>query len=207
MEEDISKTVITIVKDDVEEKKEVKKPTKEEKAQYKADFDKAMADFSEAKWEISEKGAFGSNDVGLFIQDFMKRFAFWTKTGWMGMIKMEEELRKAMALADDNTGLQLSFQALEFCAYMLANPGHVGLDSAKEFEKIADKFSRIGIVVGQKVEEARGQLKNIQYLQEKWASAEQGFYLSDLEPAKEEVPQTEGNVVEVDLTKEENKSE
>jgi hypothetical protein len=205
-EQEREKTILTVVKDGEETKKEINKPTDEEKAQFKDDFEKAMEDFKNTKWDISEKGAFGANDVAMFLYDFMKRFAFWTKTGWMGMIKMNEELRKAQALAatEENTALALDYQALEFCAYMLSNPGSVGIDAANDFEKIADKFSKIGIVVGQKVEEARARLKDIQYLQEKWAAAEQGFFLSDLEPPKqdEEVPQVEGNTLEVDVAKE-----
>jgi hypothetical protein len=179
------KTTLTVVKDDKEEVKTVNKPSDEETLQFKEEFEKSAEAFKEKKWEISEKGSFAANDVALFIIDYMKRFAFWTKTGWMGMIKMDEELRKAMALVTDDTPLQLDYQALEFCAYMLSNPGSVGLDAALEFEKIADKYSKIGIAIGEKVEEARAELKNLQYLQEKWAAAEQGFYLADLEPKEE----------------------
>jgi hypothetical protein len=180
------KTKLTVVKDGVEEVKEISKPTPEEVAQYKEDFDKAVKEFQENRWNISEKGKFNANDVGLFIQDFMRKFAFWTKTGWMGMIKMDEELKKAIELVNEETCLSLDYQALEFCAYMLANPGSIGLKEALEFEKIADKYSKIGIVVGKQIEEARAMLKNVQYLQEKWAAGEQGFYLADLEPKVEE---------------------
>jgi len=176
------KTKLTIVKDDKEEVKEVNKPTPEETAQFKAEFDEAVKTFNEAKWEISEKGNFGANDVGLFLLDFMKRFAFWSKMGWMGMLKINDELAKAMALSDASTGLCLDYQALEFTAYMLASPGATGYDSCVEFDKIAEKYSKIGIVVGQKIEEARARLKDVQYLQERWAASEQGFYLADLEP-------------------------
>lgn len=185
------KQTLTIVKDGVEEVKEIGKPTPEEVLQYKEEFEKAVKDFQEKRWDVSEKGAFNSNDTALFIQDFMKRFALWSKTGWMGMIKMDEELKKATKLISEETCLSLDYQALEFCAYMLSNPGCVGLDGAFEFEKIADKFSKVGILMGQKVEEARAELKNVQYLQEKYAASEQGFYLADLEPKveeKEEVP-------------------
>jgi hypothetical protein len=68
---------------------------------------------------------------------------------------------------------------------MLYNPKGVGLDSAFEFEKIADKYSKLMITVGQKVEDARNKLKHVQYLQEKWAAGEQGFYLAELEPKEE----------------------
>jgi len=182
---------LTIVKDGVEETKEIKKPTPEEIEQYKNEFETAVKAFQEKRWDLSEKGAFASNDVALFIQDFMKRFAFWTKNGWMGMIKMNEELQKAMKLVTDETCFSLDYQALEFCAYMLASPGSVGLDAAIEFEKIAEKYAKYGVVIGQRIEEARADLKNVQYLQEKYAASEQGFYIADLEPKMEAVTEDE----------------
>lgn len=180
------KQKLTIVKDGVEEVKEIGKPTTEEVAKFKAEFETAVKEFQETKFEISDKGNYAANVVGMFLQDYMKRFGFWTKTGWMGMIKMAEEVKKAMAGANETTGFCLDYQALEFCAYMMSSPGCVGLEMALEFEKIADQYSKIGIVVGTKVEEARVKLKEVQYLQEKYAAAEQGFYLSDLEPKAEE---------------------
>jgi len=195
-------TPLTVVKEE-EPKQELNKPTPEEVQQYKEEFTAALKEFDEKKWELSEIGKFGANDVGLYLKDFMNKYAFWSKMEWMGMLKLEIEIDKAIALADDTTGFRLGYQALEYCAYMLSNPGGYGLKQAKEFEAQADKFSKIGIVVGTKVEEARVELKNLQYLQERWAAAEQGFYLSDLEPTKEEVPQVEGNTVEIDVTKKE----
>jgi hypothetical protein len=187
------KQKLTIVKDGVEEVKEVGKPTPEEVVKYKEEFEAAVKKFQETKWEISEKGNYAANVVGMFLMDYMKRFGFWTKTGWMGMIKMDEEIKKAMANANETTAFCLDYQALEFCAYMMSSPGGVGLPLALEFEKIADQYSKIGIVVGTKVEEARTKLKEVQYLQEKYAAAEQGFYLADLEPEPEE---KEGPVVD-----------
>jgi len=180
------KTELTIVKDGKEEKKNMNKPSPEEVKQFKEEFDKAVEEFNNFKWKISENGQFAANDVGMFLQDFMQNWALWTKTGWMGMIKMDEEIKTALTKADENTGLELGYQALEFCAYMLSNPGKIGLESAYEFEKIADKYSKIGIVVGEKVEEARERLKKIDYMQQKWAAGEQGFYMEELTKEHEE---------------------
>jgi hypothetical protein len=201
---------LTIVKDDKEEEKKINKPTDKEKEQYKDEFNAALKVFDKKKWQISEPGKFGANDVGLYILEFMNKYAHWAKTEWMGMIKMEEELKKAISAADENTGLQLGYQALEFCAYMLSNPGGTGLILAKEFESQADKYSKIGIIIGTKIEEARGELKNIQYLQDKWSAAEQGFYLADLEPKKDTTDEIKddqddiklkGKTIEMDVTK------
>ena len=181
---------LTVVKNDQEEKK-LNKPTPEEVAQYKIDFDNAMKNFAETRWQVSDAGGFAANDIALFLLDYLKKYVLWTKTGWMGVIKMNEELNKAMKLNNETTGLTFDYQTLEFCGYMLINPGGIGYDVAVEFEKIADKYSKLMIVVGKKVEEARATLKSIQYLQDKWAAGEQGFYLAELEPKKEEVPPTE----------------
>jgi len=184
--EEKEKTKVTVVKDDKESEKNMNKPSEEEKVQFKEEFEEALKEFNDEKWEISEKGEFGANDVAMFIRQFMEKYAFWTKNGWMGMIKLEEELKKALLGVDEKTGLQFAYQPLEFCAYMLSNPGNIGLKAAKEFEKIADKYSKIGIVIGEQLEEARKKLEHVQYLQEKWAAAEQGFYLADLEKLKDE---------------------
>jgi len=213
--EEKNTTTVTVVKDGVEEKKQMPKPTPEEVAQFKLEFETAVKGFDDLKWEITEKGDFAANDVAIFLRDFMARFGFWTKTGWMGMIKMDEELKKAMLVVDDNTALQFNYQALEFLAYMLTNPGGIGVEIAYEFEKIADKYSKLALVVGTQVENARKELKRIQYLQEKWGAASQGFYLADLEPElskeeapgkdplQEEIPKIEGNTIEIDATKKE----
>ena len=175
--------VLEVVKD---EKKELGKPTPEQVAQYKVDFDNAIAEFTEKRFSVSEPGSFPANEIGMFLLQFLKKHAMWTKTGWMGVIKMEEELTKAMAMDNEVTGLTLDYQALEFCGYMLMNPGGVGSESAIEFEKQANQYSNIMMVVGEQVEKARESLQAVQYLQEKWAAGEQGFFLSDLEPKKEE---------------------
>jgi hypothetical protein len=152
-------------------KEDVKKPTQEEVDKYKDDFSAALKSFEDSRWQISEPGTFGINDVGLYLLDFINKYAFWTKTEWMGMIKMEDEIKKAMSVSDPSVGIALSYQALEFCAYMLANPGGTGINLAKEFEAQADKYSKVGMVVGSQIEIARNKLKDLQSLQEKW-----GYY-------------------------------
>lgn len=202
--EKTEKTKLTIVKDGEETQKEMNKPTPEEVEQFKNEFEAAVQAFTTKKWAISEIGSFGANDVGLFLLDFIDRFAFWTKQGWMGLIKMREETEKAMKLADENTALEFDWQAMEFSAYMLSNPGSIGINSALEFEKIAEKYSKILTVVGQKLEEVREERKNLEYLQERWAAGEQGFYLAELEPKEEETPEAN---VEEPLTEDKKDSE
>lgn len=179
------KAELRVVKDEKEEP--VKgKPTPEEVLQYKAEFDEAMKQFAEARWPISEPGNTAANETYFFLLDYMKKYASWEKTQWMGMIKMDQELKKYMQEVNDTRGLAIDYQALEFCGFMLYNPKGTGLISAIEFEQIADRYSKLMMTVGQEVEKAREQLKKVQYLQEKWAAGEQGFYLAELEPKKEE---------------------
>ena len=179
---------LEVVRDEIQtesKKEELRKPTPEEVEQFKQDFSNAMSEFDDIKWEISEPGNFAANDVGMFLLEFMDKYAFWSKTEWMGMIKMYEEVDKAMKLANKNTGLRFSYQALEFCAYMLSNPGGTGIELAKDFEKIADKYSKIGVVVGTQVENARKRLKQIHFLQDRYVASEQGRYLEDVMDKKE----------------------
>ena len=170
-----------IIKQGEKEAQALPKPTAEEIEQCKKDFETALETFHATRWDISPKGAFAANDVGLFLLDFMKRFAFWTKTGWMGMIKMEEEIQLAMKAVTEDTCFNLDYQALEFCAYMLSNPGGVGLQLALDFEKIADKYAKISVDVATQQEAARKMIKHVAYLQERYAAAEQGFYMAELE--------------------------
>jgi len=206
---------LTVVKneEEVKEEKKLGKPTDEEVAQYKAEFDEAMKNFANTRWAVSDPGTFAANDVGLFLKDFLAKHSLWTKTGWMGLIKMNAELENAIKMDNEKTGLTLDYQALEFCGYMLMNPGGIGLSAAIEFEKIADKYSKIMVDVGKKVEEARETLKGIQYLQDKWSAGVQGFYLAELEPKETqpsegdtETPPTEeieGKVIEMKIDKKE----
>jgi len=178
--------VLEVVKDfdGTAEQPNLGKPTAEQVEQYKLDFDNAIADFTESRFVVSEPGSFKANELAMWLTNFLKKYAMWSKTGWMGVIKMEEELRKCMSM-DNEKGLSFDYQTLEFCGYMLMNPGGVGYDSALEFEAMADEYSKIMMVVGEKVEEARAQLQGVQYLQEKWAAGEQGFFLADLEPKEQ----------------------
>jgi len=174
-------TKLTVVKDGVESETLINKPTPEETVQYKLDYENAGKAFSESMWAISEPGVFGANDVGMFLLEYLDKYAFWQETQWIGVLKLNEVIRKQLALVDENTPLQLDYHGLEFCGYMLSRTGGIGLQAAVEFEKIADKYAKIGIVVGEQVENARTKVKEIQYLQEKWAAAEQGFHLAELE--------------------------
>ena len=178
------------------------KPTEEEIAEAKLKFEEASSLFATKSWNIGE--AKDSRTFVDYLLHFTRNRLFWTKNGWMGVVKLTDELQAASNLLNGKKPLELGYQALEFCAYMLTMPGGVGIDTAREFESIAKQYSDVGIIVGTKVEEARLELKKIQYLQEKWAAAEQGFYLAEVEALKEvaiesdqEKPNIEGKVIEM----------
>ena len=87
---------------------------------------------------------------------------------------------------------------------MLANPGGTGLALAKEFEAQADKYAKIGIVVGTQIEQARKDLKNIQILQDTYLASEQGFYYS-VEPEPEQPVIDPSTAIIVNLDEEKKK--
>jgi len=173
------------VQKDVQIESNLQKPTTEEINQYKIEFEEAIKNFHETQWVISDASQFSANETGLFLMEYLKKYASWNKTGWMGILKMKEELENSMKIVSQETesceGLKLDYQALEFCGYMLMNPAGVGYENALEFEKMATVYSNIMIEVGHKIDEARETLKHIQWLQERWAAGEQGFYLAELE--------------------------
>ena len=73
--------------------------------------------------------------------------------------------------------LCLGYQALEFSYFSLINPGGVGLQTAQDFESEADQYLPILEEISVTLEKARKQLKDIEFLREKFAAMTQGFYL------------------------------
>jgi hypothetical protein len=214
--EENKETKLEIIKEDIikdpsiglhDSSTNLNKPTSEEIEQYKNEFQEALKAFENTKWQVSEPGKFGANDVAIFLLEFMEKYAFWSKTEWMGMLKMEDELKKAIAISDEIVGLRFGYQALEFCAYMLANPGGTGIQLAKDFEAQADKYSKIGMKVGASVEVARKKLKDIQYKQERWAAAEQGFYYEREDETETEKPVENPGMKIIPISEEEVKNE
>jgi mannose-6-phosphate isomerase class I len=107
------KPQLTVVKNEKETTEPIlNKPTPEEVEQFKVDFETEMSKFSETKFQISEVGQFPANDTAMFLLDYLKKYVLWTKTGWMCLIKMEEDLTKPMILDNEHTGLCFDFQAL-----------------------------------------------------------------------------------------------
>ena len=107
----------------------------------------------------------------------MENYVYWTKNGWMGVLKMHEELTENKKNKKKKDSFAVGYQALEFMFYALTNPGGTGLQSAKEIEKVAGIYATVMELSGKVLEEARLELKDIQWLGDKAAAMQQGFYL------------------------------
>lgn len=162
------------------------KPTDEEVAEAQKEFEEASRDFSVETWEIGELEDAQENLDYLF--HYLRNRLFWTQTGWMGVLKMQEELERCEEFLKANKGgpLKLGYQALEFIFYSFQNPGGVGLEPAKAFEQENELYAKIFDAIGKRIAEARTELKEIQFLQDKYAAMAQGFYLEVEDGVEEE---------------------
>jgi len=169
------------------------KPTDEEVDEAKKEFEEASKDFSVKSWNIGE--AENATELLAYLQHFVRSRLFWSKNGWMGVIKMQEELDDAekFLTANPKSHLKLGYQALEFMFYSLQNPGGVGLQAALDFEQENEIYAKCFDAIGKQISSARAELKDIQFLQDKYAAMAQGFYLEvEPEPKPEsEKPESE----------------
>jgi hypothetical protein len=168
------------------------KPTEEEIEEAKGEFEKASKDFAVKSWNIGEE-----KDASAFLgylQHYIRTRVFWTQNGWMGVLKMTEELDDAERFLKENprSFLKLGYQALEFMFYSLQNPGGVGLETAQNFKEENELYSNVFDAIGAQVSSARKELKEIQFLQDKYAAMAQGFYL-EVEPESEPEVEAEEN--------------
>ena len=169
------------------------KPTEEEVEAAKIAFEEASKEFGIKSWDIG-KPEDGERNVQYLIH-FINNRIFWTEKGWMGVIKMMEEAKDAEKFIKANPGLplKLGYQALEFMIYSLQKPGGYGYESAKALHDESQDYARVFDAIAEQVMNARGELKEIQILQDQYAAMQQGFYL-EVEPSPEnnETPQDEG---------------
>lgn len=161
--------------DEIGKDASLNKPKPEEVEEAAKEFDEAKKNFEKKTFEI------GSKDQALkfydFVLDFMENHVYWTKNGWMGVLKMHEELTEAKKNYKEGDKFAIGYQALEFMFYALTNPGGTGLKSAKAVEKIADWYAEVIEMSAKVLEKAREELKEIQWLGDKAAAMQQGFYL------------------------------
>lgn len=179
------------------------KPSEEEVAQAKEEFDAAAKEWTLKLYDIGTPA--DAQEVCDYIKHFLMNRFFWQKDAWMGVIKLTEEINAAEKLFKGvkDKSLQLGYQALEFTFYVLTNPGGFGLQAALDFESENDVYVKVLTLLGTQLESARKAAKDVEFLQQRWAAMSQGFYLEveDLETEeelteeqKEETPnESEGN--------------
>jgi hypothetical protein len=162
------------------------KPTDEEVEEAKKEFEEASKDFGTKLWEIGKKE--DSQENLDYVEHYMKNRVFWTQTGWMGVIKMQEVIDDTQSALRENPDVHLAFgyQALEFMFYSFQNSGGIGFQAAKDFESENEIYARVFDAIGTKIAEARKELKEIQFLQDKYAAMAQGFYLEVEDGVEEE---------------------
>lgn len=153
------------------------KPSEEEIEKAKKEFEEAYKNFFQKSWNIGD--AKDAQEILEYIQHFVRNRIFWTKNGWMGVIKMMEELNDAEEFLKVNPkeNLKMGYQAMEFIFYSFQNAGGIGLQSALDFEKENEIFAKCFDAIGKSLSLAREELKKIQILQDKYSAMSQGFYL------------------------------
>ncbi len=152
----------------------INKPSDKEVKNAAKEFKKAKDAFENKKFVIGTSEV--AKEIYNFMLDFMEHHVFWTKNGWMGVIRMHAELFE-MQKSKKEEPFAIGYQALEFMLFALTNPGGFGLKSAQMIDKVQDFYIDLVEMVGKKVEETREELKSIQWLGDKAASMQQGFYL------------------------------
>ncbi len=153
----------------------VNKPTEEEVNAAVKEFNDKAAEYNSKQFVIGD--AEKADEIYDFLLGFLENDVYWTKNGWMGVLKMHEEITVAKAAKKEGDSFQIGYHALEFLFYALTNPGGIGMKSARAIEKVADIYIEVMEIAGTTLEEAREQLKEIQWLQDKVSAMQQGFYL------------------------------
>lgn len=153
------------------------KPSDEEVEEAKKEFEEKSDGFATKFWDVGELEDSQTNLD--YMEHYIQNRVFWTQTGWMGVIKMKEVIEQTQETLklEPNVQLALGYQALEFMFYSFQNAGGVGLQSAVDFELENEIYAKVFDTIGKKLTEARTEIKDIQFLQDKYAAMAQGFYL------------------------------
>jgi len=178
--EELNKQLKNIVEDP-----SINKPSEEEVAEAKAEFDKAKTEWENTVYKIGKPE--DAQELCDYLAHFLRNRVLWQKDAWMGVIKLSEELKTAETLfkGKKDAHFELGYQALEFSYFALSNSGGVGLQSAIDFESEAQLFIKLALALEEQLQEARKKLKEIEFLQQRWGAMAQGFYL-EMEPEEPE---------------------
>jgi len=162
----------------------INKPSDAEVLAAQEEFQSRANKFETQGWEIgpAEEAEANLN----YLLHFIENRAYWTKQGWMGLIKMKEEVETIKTAFKEGDSLRLTYQPLVFGYHMLTNPGGVGHTSAVNFENEAKEYGQLLMAMENSFNISQEELKEIQFLQEKWAAYSQGFYYEKDEPIDED---------------------
>lgn len=153
----------------------INKPSEKEINDATSLFNDAAAKFNSKKFKIGKPE---DGDIYLnFMIEFIDKYVFWTKQGWMGVIKMNEELKEIKESKKENESFSMGYQPLAFTFNVLTNPGGTGLQSAKDIDSLIDTYGKILEDTEKAFKEAQEELKEIQFLQDTVTAMQQGFYL------------------------------
>ena len=180
--EELNKKISELTKDP-----SLNKPSEEEIEQAKVEFEEAVKDWKAGKsYEIGKPEQ--AQEIYDYITHFIRNRFVWQKDAWLGVIKLSEELQAAEELfkGKKNAPLVIGYQALEFVYYAFTNPGGIGLQSALDFEQENELFAKSATAIAEQLETARADLKNLEFLQQRWGAMSQGFYLEIEPPADED---------------------
>jgi len=153
----------------------INKPTEDEVNAATKEFNKMAAAFNKKQFKIGTPKKAGA--IYDFIIKFFENHVYWTKNGWMGVLKMHEELTETRKNRKEKDAFQVGYHGLEFLFFALSNPGGNGIESARAIEKYADIYIETMELASKKLEEARKELEAVQFAQEKVTAMQQGFYL------------------------------
>lgn len=189
MEKETNLLEINPVESDISLNKEIKKqdkPSKKEIEVVKKEFENAKIKWETTLWEI------GTIEKGQKYIDYLKQYInnrfLWTQNAWMGVIKLETELYATEIVFKKNASKppKIGYQALEFIFFAFQNSGGIGIQSAKDFEAENELYSEMFDFIGKSLEKARKKLENINFLKDKYAAFQQGYYY-EKEPTDEEM--------------------
>ena len=152
----------------------INKPTEAEIKQAEEVFNTAAKAFQDKVFDVGEEKDVAS--ISNFLLEYLEKYVYWTKNGWMGVLKMYDEITEFKKKYKSGP-YTVGYQALEFLFYTLTNPGGTGIKSARGIEKHTEVYGNLVESSGKALEEAREELKEIQFLQETWNAMLQGFYL------------------------------
>jgi hypothetical protein len=186
---------INEIKDDVlnKDKSLENKPTPEDVEKAKLEFETKANNFNESYWAIStEENALVRAQ---YLLSFLNNRLIWQKNAWMGVLKLNEELNNVIPKIESKELklFEVQYQALEFILYVLDNVSGMGVEDAKKFEKEYEFFMSFYNDVGIKIEEARKEIQEIEWLQKRWGTMAQGFFL-EKEPEPVESKQPSENI-------------